>query len=187
MRGPCEGHFDKLEVALILINMTTENKIVSLDKLSGIVAELKRQGKKIVTANGAFDILHVGHKRALEQSRSLGGVLIVGVNSDISVKQYKSDLRPIISENDRAELIAEFACVDFVTIFNEPDPKKFLEIVKPDVHTKSGDYKAEELAEFSFLKEIGTDIIIIPLSGSWSTTNIIDRILELYSSKNSQK
>lgn len=158
-----------------------------MDKLGGISSELKKEGKKIVTTNGAFDILHIGHKRALEASRALGDVLIVGVNSDASVKQYKSDRRPIIPENDRAEMLAALSCVDYVTIFNEPDPKKFLEVVKPDVHTKSGDYKAEELIEFGLLKQNGTDIIIIPLSGSWSTTKVIDHILELYSSKNSQK
>ncbi|MCR4333503.1 MAG: D-glycero-beta-D-manno-heptose 1-phosphate adenylyltransferase [Patescibacteria group bacterium] len=160
--------------------MNTRAKLVSLAELPAIVEKLKKQGKKIVTTNGAFDILHVGHKRALEESKSLGDVLIVGVNSDSSVKQYKSDLRPIIPEDDRAEVLAGLACVDFVTIFTETDPKNFLDLVKPDIHTKSGDYKEEELKETSTVLQNGGEVVIIPFIEGKSTTNIIDRILKVY-------
>lgn len=158
-----------------------------MDKLGEISSVLKKEGKKIVTTNGAFDILHIGHKRALEASRALGDVLIVGVNSDTSVKQYKSEQRPIISENERAELLAGFACVDFVTIFNEPDPCHFLEVVKPDIHTKSGDYVADEIIEVPTVRNNGGEVVIISLVEGVSTTNIIDRILKVYGSKDSQK
>lgn len=167
--------------------MTTEHKIVSMADIPEILAILKKQGKKIVTTNGAFDILHLGHIRALEESKSLGDILIVGVNSDASIKKYKSDKRPIITESERTEMIAALGCVDFVTIFNEQDPKAFLDLVKPDVHTKSGDYKAEELIEYSLVKKNGGQITIIPLVEGISTTIIIDRILKVYSSKDSQK
>lgn len=154
----------------------TDQKILSLDELAQKVTELKRQGKKIVTTNGAFDILHVGHKRALEASRALGDILIVGVNSDSSVKSYKSPLRPIITEADRAELIAGLASVDYVTIFEEPDPRHFLEIIKPDIHTKSGDYKAEELLETETVVRNGGRVAIIPYEAGKSTTEIIQAI-----------
>lgn len=167
--------------------MSTGHKIVSGNELANIVRNLKKQGKKIVTTNGVFDILHIGHKRVLDASRALGDVLIVGVNSDSSVKQYKSDLRPVISENDRAEIISGFECVDYVTIFNEPDPKTFLDLVKPHVHTKSGDYKAEELIEYSLVKQNGGEVVIIPYVEGKSTTNIIEQITNIYGSKNSQK
>lgn len=167
--------------------MSTKNKIISLGELKIAVDDLKKQGKKIVTTNGAFDILHVGHKRALEESKSLGDILIVGVNSDASVKQYKSDFRPIISEVDRAEMVAGFECVDYIVIFNEPDPINFLNQIKPHIHTKSGDYKAEDLIEYSTLTKNDTKIVIVPLITDKSTTKIINRILEIYGSKNSQK
>ena len=175
---------------LYTIHMTisdTVHKIINTEQLAKIVSDLKKQGKKIVTTNGAFDILHVWHKRALEESKSLGDILIVGLNSDSSVKGYKSKLRPIISENERAEIVAAFACVDYVAIFNEPDPLRFLDIVKPDIHTKSGDYKVEELIEYPILMKQGTKIVIIPVTNTQSTTKIIDRILNIYGSKNSQK
>lgn len=160
--------------------MNTQSKIVSLEKLEIIVADLKKQSKKIVTTNGAFDILHVGHKRALEASRALGDVLIVGVNSDSSVKQYKSYLRPIMPENDRAEMLAGLACLDYVTIFNETDPKNFLELVKPNIHTKSGDYKAEELKETPTVIKNGGEVVIIPYVSGQSTTNVIEKIIKIY-------
>ena len=140
-----------------------------------------------VLVGGCFDILHVGHKRALEESRALGDILIVGLNSDSSVKEYKSKLRPIMPEIERAEMVAAFECVDYVAIFNEPDPLRFLDIVKPDIHTKSGDYKAEELIEYPTLTKQGTKIVIIPITNNQSTTKIIERILKIYGSKNSQK
>lgn len=162
-------------------------KVVSSQELAGIVSDLKKQGKRIVTTNGAFDILHIGHVRALQQSRMLGDVLIVGVNSDSSVKQYKSDLRPIVSQEDRAEMIAGLACVDYVTIFSETDPRNFLELVKPNVHAKSGDYSPDRkpgepghMVEAETVRKNGGEVKIIPLVEGKSTTNIIKRICEVY-------
>lgn len=159
--------------------MNKENKVVALNELASIVADLKKHGKKIVTKNGAFDLLHVGHIRMLEESKTLGDILIVGVNSDASIKQYKSDTRPIISENDRAEMVAALSCVDFVTIFNERDPRNFLEIVKPDIHTGPGDYTVETMFETSTVEKNGGKVIIIPRTPHESTTSIIERILKI--------
>ncbi|MBI2673862.1 MAG: adenylyltransferase/cytidyltransferase family protein [Candidatus Zambryskibacteria bacterium] len=167
--------------------MNTKQKVLSLTELGEVVANLKKQGKKIVTKNGAFDLLHVGHVRMLEASKALGDILIVGVNSGSSIKQYKSDTRPIISENDRAEVLAALACVDFVTIYNEPDPRNFLEIVKPDIHTGPGDLKVESMLETSTVEKNGGTVVIVPRTPHESTTGIIERIIKSYSSKYSQK
>ncbi len=156
--------------------MNTKQKVLSLAELGDIVVELKKQGKKIVTKNGAFDLLHIGHVRMLEASKALGDILIVGVNSDSSIKRYKSDIRPIISENNRAKMVAALACVDFVTIYNEPDPRNFLEIVKPDIHTGPGNFKIEAMLETSTVEKNGGTVVIIPRTPHESTTSIIQRI-----------
>jgi glycerol-3-phosphate cytidylyltransferase len=156
--------------------MKRGSKIVALKNLAKIVSRLKKQGKKIITTNGAFDILHVGHTRALAASKELGDVLIVGISSDSSVKKYKSKNRPIISEKDRAEMVAALESTDYVTIFSETDPKKFLSIVKPDVHTKSGDYTVEQLLETPLVRKNGGTVVIIPYLKGKSTTSIIERI-----------
>ena len=155
-------------------------KVVLLAELATIVAGLKSHGKRIVTTNGAFDILHIGHVRALQQAKSFGDVLIVGVNADSSVKQYKSDKRPVIAEQDRAEMLAALACVDYVTIFTETDPRDFLELVKPHTHVKSGDYDAEKMIETPTVRKSGGEVKIVPLVAGKSTTMIINKICETY-------
>jgi rfaE bifunctional protein nucleotidyltransferase chain/domain len=167
-------------------------RVVSQQELATIVAELKKHGKKIVTTNGAFDILHIGHVSALQQAKSFGDILIVGVNSDSSVKQYKSDKRPIVPEQDRAEMLAALACVDFVTIFSETDPRNFLELIKPHVHVKSGDYSPDRrpgeqgfMPEAETVRKLGGEIKIAPLVTGKSTTNIIKKICDAYGQGNS--
>lgn len=162
-------------------------KVVTQDELKGIVEQLKREGKSIVATNGAFDIMHIGHVRALQQTKALGDVLIVGVNSDSSVRKYKSDLRPVIAQEDRAEMVAALACVDYVAIFDEPDPRNFLELVKPHIHAKSGDYSPDRkpgepgyMIEAETVRKNGGEIRIIPLVAGKSTTSIIKRICEIY-------
>jgi len=159
--------------------MSTVQKIVALQDLETIVSRLKKEGKKIVTTNGAFDLFHVGHKKVLEESKSLGDILVVGVNSDNSVKQYKSELRPIIPENERAEIVSALSCVDYVTIFEDLRPLKFLEIIKPDIHTKGGEYDLEKLHETEIVRQNG-GVIINTKSVKPSTTEIIERILKIY-------
>ncbi|OHB17100.1 MAG: hypothetical protein A2544_01045 [Candidatus Zambryskibacteria bacterium RIFOXYD2_FULL_43_10] len=166
--------------------MNTKQKILSPTELGEVVANLKKQGKKIVTKNGAFDLLHVGHVHMLEASKALGDILVVGVNSDSSIKQYKSDTRPIISENDRAEMVAALACVDFVTIYNEPDPRNFLKMIKPDIHTGPGDFKVESMLETPTVEKGGGKVVIIPRTPHESTTNIIKRISKSYGDKSSK-
>src|SRR3989344_4751982 len=165
--------------------MNSNRKILSLPELVLKVEEEKKQGKKIVATNGAFDLLHIGHKKALEEGKELGDILIVGINSDASVKQSKSDVRPILPQNERAEMVSAMACVDYVTIFGEKDPIIFLESVRPDIYTKGGDYTLEQNVQADFVRKNVGDIVIIP-DRIQSTTAIIDKIIKIYS-KNSQK
>lgn len=166
--------------------MSTANKIVGIGELVNIVNDLKKQGKKIVTTNGAFDLFHIGQKIALEESKLLGDILVVGINSDSSVREYKSELRPIINERERAEIVAALACVDFVHIFDERDPVTFLKTVHPNIYTKGGDYTMEQNIQADFVRENVEKIVIIP-GRVQSTTDIIEKILKIYGSKNSQK
>jgi len=166
-------------------------KVVTQQELATVVADLKKQGKKIVTTNGSFDVLHVGHARSLQQAKSFGDVLIVGVNSDSSVKKYKSDKRPIIGENDRAALLAALACVDYVTIFSETDPRNFLDAVRPTIHVKSGDYSPDRkpgepgfMPEAEQVRKNGAEIRITPLVPGISTTEIVKKICDVYGQQN---
>ena len=154
--------------------------IVTRQELTKIVADLKAKGKKIVTTNGSFDVLHIGHVKSLEKARSFGDVLIVGLNSDSSVKKYKSDKRPIIGEQDRSAMLAALECVDYVTIFSETDPCVLLDIIKPNVHVKSGDYDAEKMIETPTVRKNGGEVRITPFVQGISTTEIIKKICDVY-------
>jgi rfaE bifunctional protein nucleotidyltransferase chain/domain len=143
--------------------------------------ESRRQefhNEKIVFTNGCFDILHKGHLEYLYLSRSLGDLLWVGINSDSSVKSLKGEGRPINLELDRAFMLSSLFFVDFVTIFNESTPIALIQKVRPNIHTKGGDYKAENLIEYQVLKSIGSDIKILPFLEGKSTTKIIQKIME---------
>ena len=153
-------------------------EVVKREALSALSKALKKNGKKIVTTNGCFDILHVGHVRALKQSQAQGDVLIVGLNSDESVRRLKGPARPIVHEEDRAELLASLACVDYVTIFPEDTPVEFLKLVQPDVHVKSADYTPERLEETPIVEAGGGKVVILHLVPGRSTTNIVERIKE---------
>ncbi len=135
----------------------------------------REQGKRIVTTNGCFDILHVGHIRSLQQSRSFGDILIVGLNSDESVKRLKGPSRPINSQDDRAEMLLALSSVDAVYIFDQDTPLEFLHLVRPDVHTKGADYKKENLAETPVVESYGGRIELLPLVSGRSTTNVVEK------------
>ncbi len=155
-------------------------KIVTREELVKIVEDLKSQGKRIVTTNGSFDLLHMGHATALQKTKSFGDILIVGLNSDSSVKKYKDDKRPIIGENERAGMLAALECVDYVTIFTETDPIALLEALKPNIHCKSGDYDAEKMIETPTVRKHGGEVKIVPFVPGFSTTKIIEKIGEIY-------
>ena len=138
------------------------------------------RGRTIVFTNGCFDILHVGHARYLEQARALGDILVVGVNSDRSVREIKGESRPLVPEQERAELVAHLDSVDFVTIFDESRPDALIEVVQPSIHVKGGDYREEDLPEADVVRRHGGRVVILPLVEGRSTTNIIGRVLETY-------
>ena len=152
------------------------NKIL-LDPKSFSKEELK--GKKIIATNGCFDILHVGHLEYLEKSKALGDILVVGLNSDASVKRLKGESRPINNQNDRARMLLGLKPVDYVVIFEEDTAVEFLKAVRPDVYTKGGDYSPEDLEkwpEYSVAQEIACRIELISFVDGKSSTNIINQI-----------
>jgi len=153
-------------------------KAIPFKEIEKIVSDYRvnNPGKKVVTTNGAFDIMHAGHAKSLALAKSFGDLLVVGLNSDSSIKKYKSPDRPIISQDERAIMLAALQAVDYVTIFEETDPIKFLEAVKPDIHVKSkSGYKG---IEGPTVEKYGKVILIEDVAGI-STTDIINRILEI--------
>ena len=154
-----------------------KNKIKSLKELIPTVEKLKSKNKKIVTTNGAFDILHLGHVKYLEQARKLGDVLIVGVNTDKSVKQYKSYKRPINDEKSRIGVLAALESVDYAFLFNENDPRKWLGKVKPNIHVKAGDYKMSQIIEKNVVEKNGGKLVLAPMIKGYSTTKLINKII----------
>ena len=162
--------------------MSASEKVVTREALAQRLNVARAEGKRIVFTNGCFDILHVGHARYLEQARTLGDLLVVGLNSDSSVRELKGDGRPLVPQDERSEMLAHLASVDLVCIFDESRPDALLEIVRPDIHVKGGDYRAADLPEAAVVEKHGGKVVIMPLVEGRSTTNIIARVLEAYSS-----
>lgn len=151
-----------------------EKKIVTIDKLKKILKD--RQNKTIVFTNGCFDLFHVGHARYLREAAKLGDILIVGVNSDASVKRLKGEERPIISENERMELLTSLEFVSYVISFEEDTPYNVIKEIQPDIIAKGGDYKPEEVVGKDIVEKRNGKVVICPLIESKSTTNIIKKI-----------
>ena len=150
-------------------------KVKTLEEVRELVKE-----KKVVSTNGVFDILHVGHLRYLKEAKKLGDVLVIGVNSDESVKRYKGDKRPLNDVNSRMELLSGLECVDYVFSFSENDPREFLGKLKPSIHVKAGDYTLP-LVESSVVEENGGKVKILKFVDGESTTNVIEKVLDVYS------
>ncbi|MRJ06210.1 MAG: D-glycero-beta-D-manno-heptose 1-phosphate adenylyltransferase [Epsilonproteobacteria bacterium] len=158
------------------LDNSVDYKIVGEKEIGKIVEELKEEGKKIVFTNGCFDILHYGHIRYLQKAKKLGDVLIVGLNSDESVKRLKGEKRPINPQYQRAYLLASLEVVDFVVIFEEDTPEQLIKIVTPDILVKGGDYRNKKIVGADIAKEVK----LIEFVEGESTTSIITRILERY-------
>jgi D-beta-D-heptose 7-phosphate kinase/D-beta-D-heptose 1-phosphate adenosyltransferase len=150
--------------------------LASRELIGRISSELKQSGKKVVFTNGCFDILHAGHVRYLNESAVLGDILIIGLNSDSSVRLLKGDNRPLNSQGDRAEVLLGLSSVDFVSIFDEETPFELINIVRPHIITKGGDYNPDEVVGADIVSEYGGIVKIIPLVEGRSTTNVISRI-----------
>ena len=150
--------------------------LVKRENLKTLVEKLHSEGKTVVTTNGCFDILHVGHVRYLEKTKSFADVLIVLLNSDKSVRSIKGEGRPVNNENDRAEILSALRCVDYVVLFDEDSPRNLLDEMKPDFYTKGADYSMETLPEADIMIKNGTKVKFIDFVEGKSTTNIINKI-----------
>ena len=163
----------------------TNEKIKTISELKHISEELRNQNKKIVTTNGVFDILHIGHIRYLQEAKKLGDILIVAVNSDFSTKRIKGPKRPLNNEKDRVEALAALECVDYVAIFNEENPIKILEQIKPNIHVKGGDYDINQIIEKDTVEENKGKVVLIPKVKDYSTSNLINKIIKAYANRDS--
>ena len=153
-------------------------KLKSADELARISGEMRAAGRRLVFTNGCFDLLHAGHVRYLQQARQLGDALVVAVNSDASVRALKGETRPINGEDERAEVLAALACVDYVTIFTGENVTGLLKEVRPQLYAKGGDYTVESLnaEELAVLREISTEVKILALVPGKSTSGIIKKM-----------
>lgn len=150
--------------------------LVTQSEIISIVQNGQKDGKTFVVTNGCFDILHVGHVRYLQKTKSYADKLIVMLNSDISVKAIKGDSRPINCEADRAEILSALSCVDYVVLFDEKSPARLLEDIKPNVYTKGADYTLETLPEKDVVLRNGIRVEFIDFVDGKSTTNVINKI-----------
>tara|TARA_Y100000310_G_C20699553_1_gene828451 strand:- start:2657 stop:3145 length:489 start_codon:yes stop_codon:yes gene_type:complete len=161
-----------------------KNKTKTTEEIKEIAKSLKQQKKIIVTTNGSFDILHYAHVNLLEKAKSQGDILIVMLNSDLSIKKLKGQDRPIISQDERAQMLSSLECVDYITIFDEDKPLSLLEAIKPQKHIKGGTFIKERIQEEqSLLEQWKGEFKNFELEEGFSTTNIINKILEKHNGK----
>ena len=157
-----------------------KEKIKTKEDLQRIIKDLKAKGKKIVFTNGCFDLLHLGHVRYLEKAKSLGDILVVGINSDRSVQSLKGPERPILPEEERAEILSSLGCVDYVTIFNELTPLELISSLEPHILVKGGDWTKETTVGKEVVEKSGGEVVILPFVEGSSTSNLIETILKRY-------
>ncbi len=155
------------------------DKIITIDQAAEIAAQRKAKGQTIVLTNGCFDLLHVGHIRYLEAAHEEGDVLIVALNSDVSVRSLKGSSRPIMGENERAEILSALSCVDYVLIFDDPTVDRVIEQIRPSVHAKGTDYTEDSVPERETMARIGGRVAIVGDPKDHSTKDFLKRIREL--------
>lgn len=155
------------------------NKIVDLEPLKEILNSEKDRGKRIVFTNGCFDLIHIGHIRYLKKASKLGDILVLGLNTDSSVRKLKGENRPITPENDRAEILAALEMIDYVILFNEETPLKLISELKPDILVKGADYQGKKVVGKEIVEENGGRIELIQFEEGKSTSNLIDKIRNL--------
>ncbi len=158
------------------------DKILTREVLQKKLEELRKQGKKIAFTNGCFDILHVGHVRYLREAKKTADILVLALNSDSSVRSIKGEKRPLVPEQERAEVLAALEFVDFITIFEELTPLELIKFLKPDVLIKGGDWPEEKVVGREEVKQWGGRVAIIPEVQGKSTTNIVEKIIQTYCS-----
>ena len=161
-------------------SMQTLTKLVSCEDAACRLKSVCESGKKVVFTNGCFDILHAGHVRYLTAARSKGDVLVVGLNSDFSVKHIKDAGRPFISQAQRAEVLSGLTCVDLIVLFDEPDPLNLIRALKPDILVKGDDWAEADIIGANEVRANGGQVVRIPVVPGISTTTIIEKILRTY-------
>lgn len=154
-------------------------KLLTNSEIAGEASRLKKAGKRIVFTNGCFDILHAGHVRYLAAAKEEGDILVVGLNSDESVGIIKGEKRPVIPQEQRAEVLSGLSCVDYVVFFDEPDPLNLIKTIVPDVIVKGGDWVEDDIIGAAFVKSTGGRVVRISVVPGISTSSIIKRIIEL--------
>lgn len=150
-------------------------QVSTFENIESTLAPLRTQGKKIVFTNGCFDLLHVGHVRYLQEARKLGDILVIGVNSDASVKRLKGPTRPVQVEADRAEILAALGAVDFTVIFTEDTPENLIHKVHPDILVKGGDWKIDSIVGAPFVMSYGGQVMSLQFVDGKSTTKLIEK------------
>ena len=160
-----------------------KDKIKKREDLHRIIQDQKVKGKRIVFTNGCFDLLHIGHVRYLEEAKSLGDILVVGVNSDNSVRGLKGPNRPILPEDERAEILSGLGCVDYVTIFDEPTPSKLISLLLPHILVKGGDWTKEATVGWETVERTGGEVVILSFVEGVSTSQLIETVLKRFHDK----
>lgn len=155
---------------------TARSRILDRSEMINAVETARSQGQKIIFANGCFDILHAGHVRYLEAARTLGDILIVAVNSDEQARRLKGEARPLLPQNQRAELVSSLEAVDLVTIFDEPTVTELLLALKPDIHAKGTDYTEETVPERNVVRSFGGQVAIVGDPKDHSSSEIIEKV-----------
>jgi len=155
-------------------------KVLTLAELLSRLQEPRARGERVAFTNGAFDLLHVGHVRSLQRARALADGLVVGLNSDASVRAYKSPEGPLLGQAERAELLAALACVDYVVIFDEPTAETLVTAIRPEVYVKGADYATVPLPEGRIVRDYGGRVELIPLEAGRSTSGLIREIVERF-------
>lgn len=161
-------------------NWASDSKILPREKLAHLLDDMRTSGKKIVFTNGCFDLLHAGHVKYLQHARKLGDLLVLGLNSDDSIRRLKGPKRPLLEQSERAQILAALNCVDFLTIFEEDTPLELLRQLRPDILVKGGDYSADEVVGKELVESHGGRVELIRFIDGKSTTNIINKVLSRY-------
>ncbi len=151
-------------------------KIKTQTQIKKMISNYRKNGKKVAFTNGCFDILHYGHVKYLKDAKQMADMLVVGLNSDTSVRRIKGKLRPINTERDRARVLAALSCVDYITIFSEETPLRLIKLIKPDVLIKGGDWDMAKIVGSGFVKTYGGKTVVIPYLKGYSTTSLIEKI-----------